>query len=500
MQKRAPTLGNLLVIALFALSCFGLLLFLWESFGGSVPLKPKSYRFTIPFQRTLALAEQSDVRISGVNVGHVINFKVAKDGLTRATLEIDSKYAPIRSNMHAILRQKTLLGETYVQLVPGQGTAPPLEDEGELARGQVEPSVTLDDILATFDPQTRKGFQLWMQSLAQSFKGKGEQINDSFAQIQSFVESSNKLTGLLAPQEGALRALIRNTGVVFDALTEREGQYRGLIANGERAFHAVAESSQAWAATWRELPAFERNSKTALRSLDSFAVDASPVLDESRPWERQLAPLLEATKPFAPRFDAFLTSLGPFTKAALKGFPAVKQQTKLTVSLLAATSPLLHNLNPFFAYLSLYVPELQAVFANSAASSQVHEKNKNNPNGPRQHMLKIMQVLTPEGLAVYPQRIGTNRANAYPKPGAFSELVSGLSVFSSANCANSAPSVSGPPNGAITEEIIKQLFHEHIVNSPESSTNEVAAPPCKQQGPFTFNGQTSQFPHATPFK
>ena len=40
MQKRAPTLGNMLVIILFALSCFGLLLFLWESFGGPVPLKP----------------------------------------------------------------------------------------------------------------------------------------------------------------------------------------------------------------------------------------------------------------------------------------------------------------------------------------------------------------------------------------------------------------------------------------------------------------------------
>jgi len=42
VQKRAPTLGNILVIVLFALSCFGLLLYLWESFGGSLPLKPKA--------------------------------------------------------------------------------------------------------------------------------------------------------------------------------------------------------------------------------------------------------------------------------------------------------------------------------------------------------------------------------------------------------------------------------------------------------------------------
>ena len=33
-------------MVVFALSCFGLLLFLWLSFGGPVPLKPKGYRVT----------------------------------------------------------------------------------------------------------------------------------------------------------------------------------------------------------------------------------------------------------------------------------------------------------------------------------------------------------------------------------------------------------------------------------------------------------------------
>jgi hypothetical protein len=40
MQKQAPTLGRLLVMVGFALSCFGLLLFLWLAFGGPIPLKP----------------------------------------------------------------------------------------------------------------------------------------------------------------------------------------------------------------------------------------------------------------------------------------------------------------------------------------------------------------------------------------------------------------------------------------------------------------------------
>jgi virulence factor Mce-like protein len=500
MQKRAPTLANILVIVLFALSCFGLLLFLWESFGGPVPLKPKGYRFTVAFPRTLALAEQSDVRISGVNVGHVISLKYDKDGRAHVLIEIASKYAPIKSNMNAILRQKTLLGETYVQLKPQGGRSRVLPDGAQLPNAQVEAAVTLDDILATLDTKTRQDFQIWMQSLAEGLGGQGEEINSSFATIQPFVEDANKLVTIANSQEGALRASIHNTGVVFDALTARHGQFRGLISNGERTFHAFAESSQEFAQAFRELPAFERNSQTALRSLDSFATDTVPLYDQLRPFEEHLTPLLQAVKPFTPPFNSLLTSLGPLTKAAKTGLPDVKKELDLTVPLLAATSPVLHNFNPFLQYASQYVPELQALFANATAASQTHEKNKNIIGGPQQHILKAMNELTPEGLAVYQQRIGTNRANAYPQPGTFAALASGLSVFSSAACANSAPSLSGPPLGTITQSVIEQLIEDHVVNAPGSPSNSVAAPACNQQGPFTFNGETSQFPHATPSK
>ena len=242
MQKRAPTLGNMLVIILFVLSCFGLLLFLWESFGGPLPLKPKGYRMTVAFPKSLALAEQSEVRISGVNIGRVVALKLGDGGRTRAELEINQKYAPIRANMHAILRQKTLLGETYVQLIPqGNGrTGPFVPDNGQLADAQVEPSVTLDGILSAFDPKTRRAFQVWQQSLAEGINGRGEQLNAGFSQIDPFVQHANTLVGMLASQEGAVRALVKNTGVVFNALGSRDHQLEGLIVNGEHTFHALS--------------------------------------------------------------------------------------------------------------------------------------------------------------------------------------------------------------------------------------------------------------------
>jgi virulence factor Mce-like protein len=499
MQKRAPTLGNILVIILFVLSCFGLLMFLWESFGGPLPLKPKGYRFQVAFPRTLALAEQSDVRISGVNVGHVISVSLGKDGRTHATIEVSGKYAPVPANLHALLRQKTLLGETFVQLNPQGRRGRNLPDGGQLANSQVEPSVTLDDILSAFDAKTRRDFQIWQEAAAEGINGRGEQINADFAQLEPFVEHGNRLVTLLNSQEGAVKALVKNTGVVFNALASRDHQLEGLIVNGEHTFKAAAEGSQAFANAFRALPTFERNSRIALKELDRFAADASPFLDEFKPAERQLSALLNAAKPFAPQFDKFLTSLGPLTKAAKRGLPDVKKTLDLTTPVLENLRPVLHNLDPFLQYTGEFVPELQAFFANLTAASQASVKNGNieaigGQKGPKQHYLTAMQVLSPESLAVYPNRTGTDRANAYPLPGTYRSLLSGLPVFSASACSNSAPSVSGPANETISEELIQQIIQFKVANAPETA-NKVPAPSCNQQGPSTFNGQSSQFPH-----
>src|ERR671919_848458 len=120
MQKQAPSIGRILVAVGFTLSCFALLLFLWVTFGGPVPFKPQSYRFTADFPEALTLQSEADVRIGGVTVGKVKELELPPDGnATRATIEIEPEFAPISSDAKAILRQKTLLGETYIELTSG---------------------------------------------------------------------------------------------------------------------------------------------------------------------------------------------------------------------------------------------------------------------------------------------------------------------------------------------------------------------------------------------
>src|SRR6266545_5957408 len=120
MIKQAPSIGRIVAMVVFTLSVFGLLMFLWLSFGGSIPLRPKGYRMEVAFPEAATLAQEADVRLAGVNVGKVKSKKLDKGGArTLVTLELKSQYAPIPKDTKAILRQKTLLGETYVELAPG---------------------------------------------------------------------------------------------------------------------------------------------------------------------------------------------------------------------------------------------------------------------------------------------------------------------------------------------------------------------------------------------
>ena len=91
METRPPTFTRILIAAGFALSCFALALFLWIAFGGPIPLKPEGYRFEVPFTEATQLAQESDVRISGVSVGKVKSIDLGDKGDAIATIELDSR-------------------------------------------------------------------------------------------------------------------------------------------------------------------------------------------------------------------------------------------------------------------------------------------------------------------------------------------------------------------------------------------------------------------------
>src|SRR3954467_3978567 len=180
-----------MTMVVFALSCFGLLLFLWLSFGGAVPLKPKGYRFQVAFPEATQLGPEADVRIAGVSVGKTRRLdRTPPPHRPLAPIEIQRRYAPIPRDTRAMLRQKTLLGETYVELTPGRRATENLADGGRLPAGQVAPTVELDEIFRAFDARTRDAFRTWMDQLAVAYRGRGADLNAAFGELGPFAQDT----------------------------------------------------------------------------------------------------------------------------------------------------------------------------------------------------------------------------------------------------------------------------------------------------------------------
>jgi phospholipid/cholesterol/gamma-HCH transport system substrate-binding protein len=489
MQKANLGIGRILTMVAFALSCFGLLLFLWLTFGGSIPLRPQGYRFHIRFPEATTLAKQADVRISGVSVGKVVDIQPdAKSGLSNTTIEMQRKYAPVSRDARAILRQKTLLGETYVELTPGtKGARFRLPDDGYLANGNVAPTVQLDEIQRALDPKTRAAFRVWMQQQAAAFEGRGQDLNDVLGNLAPFSVDTNRLLTILNSQEGAVRRLVSNTGKVFDALSARDDQLRSLIDNGNTVFATTARRNTDLAAAFRALPTFEQESTTTLARLSRFAANTNPLVTQLRPAAQQLSPTLVDLARLSPDLKALFQDLGPLIDTGKTGLPALKTFLNAARPFLGALEPDLRNVQPIVSFLGSYEKEIGAFFGNTVAATEAYDQ-PHNAKGPV-HYLRTANPVSAENLAVYPRRLGSNRANAYPAPNQeWANIYNGvrtyLPVFDGRNCGTPNPA---PPSGDLLGVLLTQLF--------ATAGSVIPAPPCVQATPYF--GNTTQYPHVT---
>ena len=489
MNKQAPSAGKILTMVLFAGSCIGLLLFLWISFGGSVPFSAEGYRLKAEFNQAVQLAQESDVRISGVSVGKVISVSLdRRTGLTKAVIQIDHGYAPRPADTNAILRQKSLLGETYIQLSPGTQNGPKLADGATIPRSQISPTVSLDQILSTFDPQTRRAFSTWQQQDGIALTNRGQDFNQALAALYPFATNVDSVLSVLNRDSAATSTLLREGGQVFGALARSPSQLQGFVRNSNAVFAATAARDRALAAAIRAFPGFTVATRLTVDRVRRFAAEATPLINELRPAAVQLSPTLQETVTLAPELRSLLQNIGPLTRASKTGVPAFENFLNASVPWLARLKPYLGNFVPIFNYINTYRREIAAFFANGTTTTQATSQNIDQTA--LLHYIRISNPVNPEALTAYPRRLNSNRGNPYMDPGGYTQLLSGLSVFGSYLCtSNPQPGISS----TVQASLISILQNVYFTNSP-------GGPPCKGQAPLgtTTTGQPQAFPQLTP--
>jgi virulence factor Mce-like protein len=453
---------------------------------------------TVQFPEATQLAQEADVRISGVPVGKVKTREPNEvTGLTDAVIEIDARYAPIPRDTRAILRQKTLLGETYVELSPG-GDGPGLEDGGELPRGQVADTVQLDEILRAFDPVTRERFSTWFDQQGLAARGRAGEISAALAHLTPFAEETGDVLRVLRAQSTATRGLIRDTGEVFAALTERKGQLRDLIRNSNRTWEAIASRDAQLADTFRVFPTFLRESRATTERVTAFALEANPLVTQLRPAARELSPTLQDLDRLAPDLRGFFRDLDPLVRVSRRGLPATEEVLDNTRPLLRRLDPFLRELTPIVDYLGLYRREIAAFFGNDSAATQAVGPGFSSSVG--LHYLRVMNPMNPEIMTGYSNRLGSNRTNPYTEPGAYERLAEGqpLPVFGSYLCTSNPTPSPPPPNDHLSERLAGEIQRFVFGVGTE---NQGRAPPCVEQAPLgRLVGQPGRYPQVQPLR
>jgi len=489
MAKRAPSAGQIAVISGFALSCIGILIYLWVSFGGSVPLRPTGYEIKVPFTEATQLAQQSDVRISGVSVGKVSQIGLSPDRQALATLDIDPAYAPLPADTRAILRAKTLLGEAYIELSPGEEQGPKLPEGATLPVAQVAPTVKLDEILRTFDEPTRASLQVWMQNAAVAVNGRGEDLGDAIGEIEPTFTAFDRVFRVLDTQQQAVTQLFANGAVTLDALQGRRRDLAGLIDDAERVFAVTGRRNADLEAAFRAFPTFLDESKATVERLGTFSDVTDPLVRQLLPVSRQLSPTLVQLRRLSPGFRSLFTGLGPTVNRSPKGLGAFRGLLDRDFPpLLQNADPFLRQLIPVVKTIGSYKREVTSVFANATAATNGILPGA---SGQQPHYLRTLAALSPESVAAYPNRLRSNRNNAYVEPGGYAKLPNLLN-FQTAQCSSGAQALLDPntPNdplfnartsGSVPDA---QTFFEHLQLYAFGDTldsNSTPAPGCGQQ-------------------
>lgn len=466
MITRAPRRTALLFTIAFTLSCVLLAVFVWTQFGGTVPFAPQGYRFSARFTEIGLLEPGADVRISGVNVGRVQ--AVANRGVdSLVTMELSPQYAPVPADTRAILRQKTLLGEAYVELSTGNRSAPKLPDGGALPRSQVAPTQQLDQVLGAFGPSAQHDLTEFLSGGAAAVAGQEPALNAAIGNLAPASSSLQQIMATLSRQQGDVRSLIRSSAVVLTILGQRSAALQTLIGAGNQVLSTTAARNHELTATVNALPPFLAELRNSLRGLGTTLALAKPSLDALRPAVPLVRPTLSELIALSKPAIQLLHRAPTLVHDAIVALPAITRLDRALHPAFHALEPAILQLTPVISFVGLYRRELTMAMADLAATMEATAPAAT-PSGAASY-LRAISIFGNESSFGESVREPATRTNTYFAPGELANIAHGGLL--AASCANTG--------------------------NPSQSNFGFGNVPCRVQPGFGWAGLTRYFPHVT---
>lgn len=204
----------------------------------------------------LQLPERADIKVRGVIVGEVLDFKPEGDGAVVTLGLFQDSETEIPANVSGSILPKTLFGEKYVSLVIPESPEGVLEAGDTIEKTQV--STEVEEVLADLQPLLTAvqpaQVNMTLNAIATALEGRGDQLGANLETLDSYLKRFNpelpaliedlrltaEVSDTYADVLPEVATILRNTITTTGTLESREAKLQSLFSDVSQ-FSAVAE-------------------------------------------------------------------------------------------------------------------------------------------------------------------------------------------------------------------------------------------------------------------
>lgn len=329
-RRRKPTLSSSPVL-IGAVTVLVTIVAIFISYNANrgLPFVP-TYDLKVELPNGAKLVRGNDVRAGGFRVGSVEKITSVRRrvrdrvrSLALLDLRLDKQLQPLPVDTTVAVRARSALGLKYVELTPGS-SARGLRNGDTLAldRAAADPT-ELEDVLSTFDAQTRRSSQLALQGFGDSIAGRGPAINEAIQELNPLLEHLTPVMRNLSSPDTELARLVPALGRAAAEAAPVAGVQAQWIAAMADTFGAIGRDPDALRDTIAESPPTLSAATRSLRVQTPFLARATTLSRELEPGTAQLrrslpvidralaagVPAFERTPELAERLDGVLGAL-----------------------------------------------------------------------------------------------------------------------------------------------------------------------------------------------
>jgi phospholipid/cholesterol/gamma-HCH transport system substrate-binding protein len=287
------------------------------------------------------MVKGEQVRVAGANVGEIESVGVTLPG------EVDSYeggkerkiagkavivmkianpgFQDFRSDASCLIRPQSLIGEKFVDCnptvprAPGSPPPPPLKQVPAGQPGAGQYLLPLENNSTSVDPDLindinklpyAQRFRLILNELGAGLAGRGADIEAAVKRANPVLRDVTTLIGKLNAQRDQLTQLASDSEKILGPLSRERAHVAGFFTNAGAAAQASSERGADLEASLRKFPAFLREFRLTMRSLQGFSDAATPVFTDLGKAAPSFTEATRELTPFSAASTVALKSLG----------------------------------------------------------------------------------------------------------------------------------------------------------------------------------------------